>query len=138
MATTRKKEEVKEKTEALALDSEKQKEFEEKVGKIKPKVINFILENKTSIQGVKFVRYEFDMILLQILMKLLFWVHFSQAKGEELTPGVIYLGHIPHGFYESEMRNFFQQFGTVNRVRLSRSKKVSKFSFTAHRLLLDL
>lgn len=41
-----------------------------------------------------------------------------------MTPGVIYLGHIPHGFYEDQIRDFFSQFGTVNKVRLSRSKKV--------------
>jgi len=38
---------------------------------------------------------------------------------------VIYIGHIPHGFYEEQMRGFFSQFGIVTRVRLSRSKKVS-------------
>ncbi len=36
---------------------------------------------------------------------------------------VIYVGHIPHGFYEDQMRGFFSQFGDVERVRLSRSKK---------------
>lgn len=41
-----------------------------------------------------------------------------------MTPGVIYLGHIPHGFYENQIQDFFSQFGTVNKVRLSRSKKV--------------
>lgn len=30
---------------------------------------------------------------------------------------------IPHGFHEHEMRAYFTQFGTVNHVRLSRSKK---------------
>lgn len=38
--------------------------------------------------------------------------------------GVIYLGHIPHGFYENEMRQYFSQFGTVTRLKLARSKKV--------------
>jgi len=37
--------------------------------------------------------------------------------------GVIYLGHIPFGFFEEEMRGFFSQFGQVTRLRLSRSKK---------------
>jgi len=36
---------------------------------------------------------------------------------------VVYIGHIPHGFYEEQMRGFFSQFGDVERVRLSRSKK---------------
>lgn len=39
--------------------------------------------------------------------------------------GVIYLGHIPHGFYEEEIRSYFTQFGTVTRLKLYRSKKVS-------------
>lgn len=34
-----------------------------------------------------------------------------------------YLGHIPHGFYEAQMRGFFSQFGGVKRLRLARSKK---------------
>ena len=36
---------------------------------------------------------------------------------------VIYLGHIPQGFFESQMRKFFSQFGVVRRVKLFRSKK---------------
>lgn len=38
---------------------------------------------------------------------------------------VVYVGHVPHGFYEDEMLGFFGQFGTVKKVRLSRSKKTS-------------
>ncbi|KIM84109.1 hypothetical protein PILCRDRAFT_818411 [Piloderma croceum F 1598] len=37
--------------------------------------------------------------------------------------GVIYLSHLPHGFYEDQLRGYFSQFGTVTRLRLSRSKK---------------
>lgn len=37
--------------------------------------------------------------------------------------GVVYIGHIPHGFYEEAMNGFFKQFGDVIRVRVSRSKK---------------
>ena len=39
---------------------------------------------------------------------------------------VIYLGHIPHGFYEKEMKGFFSQFGEVTRLRLSRSRKTGR------------
>jgi nucleolar protein 15 len=39
---------------------------------------------------------------------------------------VIYLGHIPHGFYEEQMKGFFTQFGKVVRLRLSRSKKTGR------------
>ncbi|KAF2707027.1 RNA-binding domain-containing protein, partial [Pleomassaria siparia CBS 279.74] len=38
-------------------------------------------------------------------------------------PGVIYVGRIPHGFYESQMRAYFKQFGKVTRLRVSRNKK---------------
>jgi len=40
--------------------------------------------------------------------------------------GIIYIGHIPHGFYEKQMRDYFQQFGKVTRVRVVRSKKTGK------------
>lgn len=36
---------------------------------------------------------------------------------------VIYVGHIPHGFYEDQIRGFFSQFGDVRNVRVSRSKR---------------
>lgn len=44
----------------------------------------------------------------------------KEATGE---PGVLYIGRIPHGFYEHEMRQYLSQFGPVSRVRLSRNKK---------------
>ncbi|OAA44273.1 ribosomal biogenesis protein Gar2 [Metarhizium rileyi] len=44
----------------------------------------------------------------------------KEATGE---PGVLYIGRIPHGFYEHEMRQYLSQFGPVTRVRLSRNKK---------------
>lgn len=40
--------------------------------------------------------------------------------------GVMYIGHLPHGFYEKEIRGFFSQFGTVVRVRVARSKKTAR------------
>ncbi|XP_042316447.1 MKI67 FHA domain-interacting nucleolar phosphoprotein [Sceloporus undulatus] len=46
-----------------------------------------------------------------------------KAKDDKQTPGVIYLGHIPRGLYEPQLREYFSQFGTVTRLRLSRSKK---------------
>jgi len=39
---------------------------------------------------------------------------------------VIYIGHIPHGFYEDQMLGFFSQFGRVTRIRVSRSKQSGK------------
>lgn len=37
--------------------------------------------------------------------------------------GVVFLGRIPHGFYEHQMKKYFQQFGKVTRLRLSRNRK---------------
>lgn len=47
-----------------------------------------------------------------------------EEQGDDSEPrGVVYLGHIPQGFYEPQMRTFFAQFGEITRLRLSRSKK---------------
>ncbi|THH00203.1 hypothetical protein EW026_g2264 [Hermanssonia centrifuga] len=40
--------------------------------------------------------------------------------------GVIYLGRIPHGFYEVQMKSYFSQFGDVSRLRLSRNKTTGR------------
>ncbi|KAJ1778850.1 nucleolar protein, partial [Coemansia sp. RSA 2167] len=42
------------------------------------------------------------------------------------TPGVIYLGRIPHGFYEDAMLGYFKQFGSIKRLRLSRNPRTGK------------
>ena len=44
-------------------------------------------------------------------------------KAQREATGVVYLGRLPKTFFESDIRTFFAQFGQVNRVRLSRSKK---------------
>ncbi|KAJ1818988.1 nucleolar protein [Coemansia sp. RSA 2598] len=38
-------------------------------------------------------------------------------------PGVVYVGRIPHGFYEQEMKGYFGQFGEIVDLRLSRNPK---------------
>ncbi|KAK0514207.1 hypothetical protein JMJ35_002824 [Cladonia borealis] len=45
-----------------------------------------------------------------------------KASADE-EPGVVYVGRIPHGFYEHEMRQYFSQFGEISRLRLARNKK---------------
>jgi len=39
---------------------------------------------------------------------------------------VIYLGRVPFGFFEDQMRAYFKQFGEVKQLRLSRNKKTGK------------
>ncbi|CAF0773206.1 unnamed protein product [Brachionus calyciflorus] len=46
--------------------------------------------------------------------------NFNQKPRPEY--GYMYIGHIPHGFYEDEMKSYFSQFGRVCRVRLAHSK----------------
>ena len=37
--------------------------------------------------------------------------------------GVLYVGRIPHGFYEHQMRAYFAQFGDIRQLRLSRNRR---------------
>ncbi|CAK7203378.1 nucleolar protein [Sporothrix eucalyptigena] len=46
----------------------------------------------------------------------------TDANGAEFG-GVVYVGRIPHGFFEHEMRSYFSQFGDIRRLRLSRNRK---------------
>ncbi|KAK5163716.1 nucleolar protein [Saxophila tyrrhenica] len=56
----------------------------------------------------------------------------SQSKSKdgtedpERTPGVIYIGRIPHGFFEHQMRAYFSQFGEITNLRLMRNRKSGK------------
>lgn len=43
-------------------------------------------------------------------------------KSASVGPGYVYVGRIPHGFYEHQMRAYFGQFGNISRLRLSRNK----------------
>jgi len=40
--------------------------------------------------------------------------------------GVLFLGRIPHGFYEDQLKAYFAQFGNVTRLRVSRNKKTGQ------------
>jgi nucleolar protein 15 len=51
--------------------------------------------------------------------------------------GVIYLGHLPFGFFEAQMKAFFAQFGIVTRIKLSRNKKTGKSKHYAFVEFLD-
>ncbi|KAL6549818.1 hypothetical protein OROMI_020306 [Orobanche minor] len=49
-----------------------------------------------------------------------------RTEDRENKATVLYIGRIPHGFYENEMEAFFKQFGTVKRLRIARNKKTGK------------
>ncbi|KAJ3904563.1 hypothetical protein F5879DRAFT_801375 [Lentinula edodes] len=47
-------------------------------------------------------------------------------KQPAVDRGVLYLGHLPHGFYEDQLKGYFSQFGNVTRLRISRNKKTGR------------
>ncbi|CAL9095815.1 unnamed protein product [Musa acuminata var. zebrina] len=52
----------------------------------------------------------------------------TQEEDEPIknTATVLYIGHIPHGFYEEQMEGFFKQFGKIKRLRIARNRKTGK------------
>ncbi|GAQ37290.1 hypothetical protein AtubIFM55763_000578 [Aspergillus tubingensis] len=46
----------------------------------------------------------------------------KENAGHVEEPGTVYVGRIPHGFYEHQMRAYFSQFGEITRLRLSRNR----------------
>ncbi|KAI8992644.1 hypothetical protein BDB01DRAFT_779170 [Pilobolus umbonatus] len=53
----------------------------------------------------------------------------KQIPAEKATSkdrGVIYLGRIPHGFYEKQMKGYFSQFGDIKKLRLVRNRHTGK------------
>ncbi|KAI1107344.1 hypothetical protein F4804DRAFT_297655 [Jackrogersella minutella] len=47
----------------------------------------------------------------------------KSSKSEDNEHGVVYIGRLPHGFYEREMHSYFSQFGGIEKLRMSRNKK---------------
>ncbi|KAF2878673.1 hypothetical protein ILUMI_27481 [Ignelater luminosus] len=52
----------------------------------------------------------------------------QNTSNQKVKPehGVIYIGHIPHGFYENEMLAYFKQFGKVSNLRICRSRATGR------------
>ncbi|XP_048006860.1 MKI67 FHA domain-interacting nucleolar phosphoprotein-like [Leguminivora glycinivorella] len=50
----------------------------------------------------------------------------QKAKKKRPERGLVYLSHIPHGFYEHEMTQYFKQFGMVTKVRVIRSPRTGR------------
>ncbi|CAA7398288.1 unnamed protein product [Spirodela intermedia] len=49
-----------------------------------------------------------------------------QLSEPPATATVLYVGRIPHGFYEDEMEGFFKQFGKIKRIRIARNRKTGR------------
>lgn len=51
----------------------------------------------------------------------------SKSKSKSAsTKAVIYIGRLPNGFEERELKKYFSQFGEITQLRLSRNKKTGK------------
>ena len=46
--------------------------------------------------------------------------------GDLEQKGIVYIGHLPRGFEEEELKKFFAQFGKVSKLRVARSKKSAR------------
>jgi len=51
---------------------------------------------------------------------------FHKLKVSPNQKGVLYVGHLPKGFNENEIKSFFAQFGQVTKLRVARSKKTAR------------
>eukprot|EP01102_Stenamoeba_stenopodia_P003109 TRINITY_DN13035_c0_g1_i1.p1 TRINITY_DN13035_c0_g1~~TRINITY_DN13035_c0_g1_i1.p1 ORF type:complete len:284 (+),score=92.34 TRINITY_DN13035_c0_g1_i1:97-852(+) len=50
----------------------------------------------------------------------------EEGRDETMKPGVMYLGHIPHGFFEKQIKQFFRQFGRITRLRIARNARTGQ------------
>ncbi|RMX95249.1 hypothetical protein D0868_11831 [Hortaea werneckii] len=50
----------------------------------------------------------------------------ATSSDPEQSPGIIYIGRLPHGFYEPQLRGYFSQFGEILHLRLARNRKSGK------------
>ncbi|KAI7356747.1 hypothetical protein KC354_g10290 [Hortaea werneckii] len=50
----------------------------------------------------------------------------ATASDPERSPGIIYIGRLPHGFYEPQLRGYLSQFGEILHLRLARNRKSGK------------
>ncbi|XP_047510386.1 MKI67 FHA domain-interacting nucleolar phosphoprotein-like [Pieris napi] len=94
--------------DSVALDSSKQKEFVKSVKGIKK-----LLKKKDKKDDKE------DKEVIKTPLKR---VKHGKIK-KRIPRGLVYLSHIPHGFYENEMSQYFRQFGMVTNVRVIRSKR---------------
>lgn len=114
-------------TDDVALGKSMKKATAKKVDKKKPSLKSTASTEKSAKatpegKGITVNKPQSD-LALDVTDQAAFEKYVSTLDSDDLTPGTLYLGHIPHGFYEKEVRGYFEQFGTVKRVRLARSKK---------------
>lgn len=104
--------------ESISLSKENERQFKRKVHKTKDKISKGTLvvadfADRSNRKPHKNVRSEVTIPNLEP----------TRIKKPRAERGLIYVGHLPHGFYEEEMRKFFGQFGIVTNCRVNRSPR---------------
>ncbi|GAC99614.1 hypothetical protein PHSY_007217 [Pseudozyma hubeiensis SY62] len=74
---------------------------------------------RSSLASVKLPNSKDDVVVKARLDKL----RKSKPTASSTTPGVLYIGRLPKGFFEKQLKSYFSQFGDVTRLRVSRNKK---------------
>ncbi|CBQ68554.1 related to NOP15-protein involved in 60S ribosomal subunit biogenesis [Sporisorium reilianum SRZ2] len=75
---------------------------------------------RSSLASVKLPNSKDDAVVRARLDKL---CKSKSASTSATTPGVLYIGRLPKGFFEKQLKAYFSQFGDVTRLRVSRNKK---------------
>ncbi|CDS01159.1 hypothetical protein [Sporisorium scitamineum] len=76
---------------------------------------------RSSLASVKLPNSKDDAVVRARLDKL---CKLRKSKSvSSTTPGVLYIGRLPKGFFEKQLKAYFSQFGDVTRLRVSRNKK---------------
>lgn len=78
------------------------------------------LAQRSSMASIKLPNSKDDAMVKQRLEKL---KKSKKNNKNASTPGTLYIGRLPKGFFEDQMKSYFTQFGDVTRLRVSRNKK---------------
>jgi len=82
---------------------------------VKPKVEKSPKKKQNPLKGKKFVSVSLN-------KKKPVKKENTEKRGINKNKGVVYVSHLPHGFYENELRGYFEQFGVVTGVKVPRAK----------------
>ncbi|XP_034829644.1 MKI67 FHA domain-interacting nucleolar phosphoprotein-like isoform X2 [Maniola hyperantus] len=99
--------------ESVALDSSKQKDFVKSVRGLKKLLKKDKKPEQTEVikEETKVIKDKTDEVKKEGKVK------------KSKSRGLVYLSHIPHGFYEQQMTEYFKQFGVVTNARVIRSRR---------------
>ncbi|PWY97082.1 hypothetical protein BCV70DRAFT_203190 [Testicularia cyperi] len=78
------------------------------------------LAQRSSMASIKLPNSKDDAAVQKRLEKV---KKAKKAGKSASTPATLYVGRLPKGFFEDQMKAYFAQFGDVTRIRVSRNKK---------------